>query len=400
MSSLLRTLGKQLEETKAAGLLKVERVITSAQGAHIRVRGREGTLLNFCANNYLGLAGHPAVQKAAEEGLKTHGYGLASVRFICGTQDIHRQLEEELAAFHGTEDAILYGSCFDANAGLFEAIAGAEDAVVSDELNHASIIDGIRLCKAGTKVRYAHRSVAAVEAELKAGDASKARGRVVVTDGAFSMDGTIAPLRELARVCAAYDALLVSDECHSGGLLGEGGRGVPEVEGCRVDVVQGTLGKAMGGATGGYSAGPRAVVDTLRNRSRPYLFSNSVAPSVVAASLVALRIVAGEEGRQLRQRLAANTALFRSAMRDAGFAVGGDPRHPICPIHFGEAPAAVQAAGLLLERGIYVIPFSFPVVPRGKARIRVQISAAHSPQDIKLAVDAFAKVGKQVGLLQ
>lgn len=396
--AFLDSLTKQLNESRAAGTYKVERVISSPQGAHIRVEKRSGDLLNFCSNNYLGLSNHPRIVAAAARGLQQYGYGLSSVRFICGTQTIHRALEEELSSFHNTQDCILYGSCFDANAGIFEALLGADDAVVSDALNHASIIDGIRLCKAKEKRRYSHRDHVECGDHLRSLRGNGVGNMIVVTDAAFSMDGTLAPMKELRSLCDQYGALLVADECHSAGMMGTTGAGVGQYMNAQQCVTQGTLGKAMGGATGGYTCGPLEVVQMLRQRSRPYLFSNTLAPSVVEASREAIRLVQGQEGKELREKLQQNTQHFRRGMTNAGFSVGGDPSHPICPIMYGDATLAVKAAEAMLKRNIYVIAFSYPVVPKEKARIRVQLSAAHSKQDIDTAIDAFVQVAKELNM--
>lgn len=355
------------------------------------------TVLNFCANNYLGLSNHPTLVAAAHAALDTHGFGLSSVRFICGTQDIHKQLERRIAAFHGQEDAILYPSCFDANAGLFEALLGPEDAILSDELNHASIIDGVRLCKA-SRFRYKHADPADLEAKLVEANAAGARVKLVATDGVFSMDGTIAPLPEIVDVARRHGALVFIDECHATGVIGPTLRDTDEHHGMHggVDIVNSTLGKALGGATGGYTAGPAAVVATLRQRARPYLFSNSVAPTVVAASLAALELVEGSPA--LGDALRANTAAFRSGMTAAGFTIGaGD--HPIVPVMLGDARVATEFAARMLARGVYVVGFSYPVVPKGKARIRVQLSAAHTPEMVEQAVATFTEVGQELGVV-
>jgi glycine C-acetyltransferase len=370
-------------EIRAAGLYKSERVITSPQNSHISVAS--GDVLNFCANNYLGLADHPDVIAAARAALDEWGFGMASVRFICGTQAIHKQLEGALSNFLGTEDTILYSSCFDANGGLFETLLGAEDAVISDELNHASIIDGIRLSKA-RRFRYKNRDMSDLEAQLK--DAADARYRLIATDGVFSMDGYVAPLDEICDLAEQYDALVMVDDSHAVGFVGENGGGTPELFGVRdrVDVLTGTLGKALGGASGGYVSGRAEIVELLRQRSRPYLFSNSLAPAVTAASLKALELIGSSH--ELLDRLRANTAQFRSKMTEAGFDVlPGD--HPISPVMIGDAAEAGRLADKLLEKGIYVIGFSYPVVPHGKARIRTQLSAAHSTEDVDRAVQAF-----------
>jgi len=382
-----------LDEISAAGLHKPERVIGTPQSAAVTVTagGRPGEVLNFCANNYLGLADHPEVVAAAKDALDRWGYGMASVRFICGTQEVHKELEDRLSAFLGTEDTVLYSSCFDANGGVFETLLGEQDAVISDALNHASIIDGIRLSKA-RRYRYANRDMAELEARLK--EAADARRRLIVTDGVFSMDGHVAPLREICDLADAYGAMVMVDDSHAVGFVGPGGRGTPELHGVidRVDVVTGTLGKALGGASGGYVAARAEIVALLRQRSRPYLFSNSLAPVIAAASLKVLDLIdpAGEGGlgAGLRRRLADNTALFRSRMAEAGFDIlPGD--HPITPVMIGDAARAGRMAELLLERGVYAIGFSYPVVPHGQARIRVQLSAAHSAADVDKAVDAF-----------
>ncbi|TSB26745.1 glycine C-acetyltransferase [Streptomyces sp. NBC_01525] len=376
-----------LDEIRSAGLHKPERVISTPQSASVQVTagGRPGDVLNFCANNYLGLADHPEVIAAARDALDRWGYGMASVRFICGTQEVHKELEARLSAFLGQEDTILYSSCFDANGGVFETLLGPEDAVISDALNHASIIDGIRLSKA-RRFRYANRDLADLETQLK--DAAGARRRLVVTDGVFSMDGHVAPLREICDLADRYDAMVMVDDSHAVGFVGDGGRGTPELHGVldRVDILTGTLGKALGGASGGYVAARAEIVALLRQRSRPYLFSNSLAPVIAAASLKVLDLL--ESAGDLREKLAANTALFRSRMTEEGFdLLPGD--HPIAPVMIGDAAEAARMAELLLERGVYVIGFSYPVVPHGAARIRVQLSAAHSTADVHRAVDAF-----------
>ena len=387
-----RDLEEKVVKIQQAGLFKRERVIEGPQQADISV-GNGTSVLNLCANNYLGLANHPAVVEAAQQALKEWGYGLASVRFICGTQSIHKQLEQRLSAFLGTEDSILYGSCFDANGGLFETLLEAEDAVISDELNHASIIDGIRLCKAA-KFRYRNGDMADLESKLK--DAANARYRLIATDGVFSMDGYIARLAAICDLADKYDALVMVDDSHAVGFIGNHGRGTPEfcgVEG-RIDIVTGTLGKALGGASGGYTSGRKEIIDLLRQRSRPYLFSNSVAPAIVAASLKVLDLVT--ESPSLRQRLHENTRLFREGMTRAGFDIlPGE--HPIVPVMFGDAALAARTAELLLSKGIYVIAFSYPVVPLGKARIRTQISAAHSREELQFAVTKFAEAKAEIG---
>ena len=394
-ASLVEHLRSELATLEEGGLYKSERVITSPQSAHISVAdGQE--VLNFCANNYLGLADEPALVETAKAALERYGYGMASVRFICGTQEEHKQLEGRLARFLGFEDAILYSSCFDANTGLFETLLGAEDAVISDALNHASVIDGIRLCKA-KRLRYANNDMADLEARLK--EAQDCRFRLIATDGVFSMDGIIANLPGICDLAERYGAMVMVDDSHAVGFVGENGRGTPEhcgVEG-RVDMVTGTLGKALGGASGGYTAAKREVVDWLRQRSRPYLFSNTLAPVIAATSLKVLDLL--EESDVLRRRLRDNAAFFRSALEGLGFTrVPGE--HPIVPVMLGDAKLAQDMAARLLEKGIYVIGFSFPVVPRGQARIRTQMSAAHSRADLERAVEAFAEVGRDLGVIQ
>ncbi|MFF4874251.1 glycine C-acetyltransferase [Streptomyces sp. NPDC090109] len=378
-----------LEEIERAGLHKPERVIGTPQSATVEVTagGRPGEVLNFCANNYLGLADHPDVVAAAHEALDRWGYGMASVRFICGTQEVHKELEARLSSFLGQEDTILYSSCFDANGGVFETLLGAEDAVISDALNHASIIDGIRLSKA-RRFRYANRDMADLERQLKEAVEGGARRKLIVTDGVFSMDGYVAPLDEICDLAERYDAMVMVDDSHAVGFVGPGGRGTPELHGVmdRVDIITGTLGKALGGASGGYVAARAEIVALLRQRSRPYLFSNTLAPVIAAASLKVLDLL--ESAGDLRDRLRANTELFRSRMTEEGFDVlPGD--HAIAPVMIGDASEAGRMAELLLERGVYVIGFSYPVVPQGQARIRVQLSAAHSTEDVNRAVDAF-----------
>lgn len=383
---------EELGKIRADGLFKTERVLAGPQRATIVVA--DGTqVLNMCANNYLGLADDPRVIDAAKDALNRWGFGMASVRFICGTQDLHKQLERKLSDFLGTDDTILYSSCFDANAGLFETILGEQDAVISDELNHASIIDGVRLSKAKRK-RYKNRDMADLEAQLVA--TSEARRRLIATDGVFSMDGYVAPLREICDLAEKYDAMVMVDDSHAAGFVGPTGRGTPELHGVadRVDIVTGTLGKALGGASGGYTSGRREIIDLLRQRSRPYLFSNSVAPAVVGASLKVLDILV--YGDDLRARLRDNTAFFRERMTALGFDVlPGD--HPIVPIMIGDAARAAKLADLLLTKGVYVIGFSYPVVPIGKARIRTQVSAAHSEADLEHAATAFAHARDELG---
>ncbi len=398
-AALLRHVHAELDALRGAGTFKAERVITSAQGAQVQCGGR--TLVNLCANNYLGLGNHPALRAAARRALDSHGYGMASVRFICGTLDLHKTLEERLARFLGTEDAILYAAAFDANGGLFEPLLGEADVVISDELNHASIIDGIRLCKAQRR-RYRHDDMADLEAQLRAARDGGARLVLVFTDGVFSMDGTVARLDEIRALCDRFDALLGIDECHATGVLGERGRGTHERRGllvdgrARVDLITGTFGKALGGASGGFTAGPRPVVELLRQRSRPYLFSNALAPAIVAASIAALDLL--EASTALRDTLHANTAHFRAAIAGAGFAIRPG-EHPIVPIMVGDAPRAQALAARLLELGVYVVGFAHPVVPHGQARVRVQVSAAHSTAQLDAAVAAFAQAGRELGLI-
>ena len=385
-ATLKDQLADDLTTLKADGLFKAEAVITSPQAARIAVGDQ--MLLNFCANNYLGLADHPAMIAAAQQALERWGFGMASVRFICGTTQIHKELERRIAHFLGTEDAILYGSCFDANGGLFETLLGPEDAVISDELNHASIIDGVRLCKA-TRLRYANRDMADLEAKLRESQAS--RHRLIATDGVFSMDGYVAPLDAIVELADRYQALVMVDDSHAVGFMGATGAGTPELFGVqdRVDIVTGTLGKALGGASGGYTAAHKEIVEMLRQRSRPYLFSNSLAPSITAAGIAMLDLL--ETSGELLQRLRENTAYFRSEMVARGFEIP-ESDHPIVPIMIGDAIEAAAMADRLLAEGIYVRAFSYPVVPRGKARIRTQMSAAHSRDDLDQAITAFAKV--------
>lgn len=386
-------LTEQINSIRDQGLYKRERFLSTPQRAHIATSdGRE--VLNLCANNYLGLADHPEVIQAAKEALDRWGFGLASVRFICGTQEIHKELEAALSRFHGTDDTILYGSCFDANGGLFETLLGAEDAVISDALNHASIIDGIRLCKA-QRLRYEHNNMADLEAKLV--EAKSARFRLIATDGVFSMDGTIANLGAICDLAERYQALVMVDECHAAGFLGKTGRGTPEhcgVEG-RVDIITGTLGKALGGGSGGYTTGRKAIVELLRQRSRPYLFSNSITPSIVAASVKAIDIVT--RSTELRDRLENSTQFFRNALTERGLTIRPG-QHPIVPVMIGDAALAQKVADRLLELGLYVIGFFYPVVPQGSARIRTQVSAAHTKDDLQFAVDCFAKAKAEFGL--
>jgi glycine C-acetyltransferase len=393
--AFLQQIRQQLEALRQQGLYKEERVLDSMQGAHVAVhRGRE--VINLCANNYLGLAQHPRVRDAARRALDQRGYGLASVRFICGTQDLHKRLERRLAEFTGFEDCILYPSCFDANGGLFETLLGPEDAVISDELNHASIIDGVRLCKA-RRYRYRNNDMTDLEARLKEARAAGARHILITTDGVFSMDGVIADLDHICDLAGQYGALVHFDDSHATGFVGDQGRGTHEYRGCmdRVDITTGTLGKALGGAGGGYTCARREIVEWLRQRSRPYLFSNTVSPPVVAGALEALQLL--EDSGELRQRLRRNTRLFRQGMSERGFELlPGE--HPIIPVMLHDAPIAVEFAARMLDKGIYVIAFAFPVVPRGRARIRTQVSAAHSEDDLRRAMDAFAETRREMGL--
>jgi glycine C-acetyltransferase len=394
---------KSLDEIREAGLFKSERVIVSPQGADIAVakdpaapQGARREVVNFCANNYLGLGNHPRLIDAAKHALDTHGYGLSSVRFICGTQDMHKALERKVSAFLGTDDTILYSSCFDANGGLFETLLGDQDVVISDELNHASIIDGVRLCKA-ERLRYPHMNLQVLEEMLQASQGK--RLRMVATDGVFSMDGDIAELDKIADLCDAYRAMLMVDDSHATGFLGRTGRG--SIEHCgvteRVDVVTSTLGKALGGASGGFTSGRREIVDLLRQRSRPYLFSNTLPPPIVAAASACIDLLSSTT--ELRDRLEASTRRFREGMTAAGFQIRKGV-HPIVPVMLGDARLASQMAEQLLDEGIYVIGFSFPVVPKGAARIRVQVSAAHTPEHIEQAIEAFTKVGKRLGVVK
>ena len=388
---------EQLDALREQGLFKSERVITSPQAAQISLDdGR--AVLNFCANNYLGLADHPALIKAAQQALDSHGLGLASVRFICGTQDLHKELEQVIARFFGTEDTILYAACFDANGGLFEPLLDEHDAVVSDALNHASIIDGVRLCKA-RRYRYANCNMAELEQQLQHARAEGARTILITTDGVFSMDGFIAPLDQITALARKYDALVHIDECHATGFLGQTGRGSAEVKGVldRIDIFTGTLGKAMGGTLGGFTTARREVIELLRQRSRPYLFSNSLPPHVVAAGIKAFQMLADAD--ELRQRLLENTSYFRQKMAEAGFDLKPGT-HPICPVMLYEAPLAQRFAQRLLEEGIYAIGFFFPVVPQGQARIRIQISAAHTREHLNHAIDAFTRIGRELDVLK
>ncbi|HEY2350637.1 MAG TPA: glycine C-acetyltransferase [Puia sp.] len=384
--SFVKRIAGQLDEIRSAGLFKTERVISSEQGVEIVVKGRK--LLNFCANNYLGLSSNPAVIKAAHRVLDERGYGLSSVRFICGTQDIHKELEEKISEFLGMEDTILYVAAFDANGGVFEPLFGETDAIISDELNHASIIDGVRLCKA-RRLRYKHNDMADLEEQLK--QSADCRDRIIVTDGSFSMDGTIAQLDKICSLAEKYGAIVMSDESHSSGFLGKTGRGTHEYRGVmgKLDIITGTLGKALGGANGGFTSGRKEIIEMLRQRSRPYLFSNSLAPSIVGASLAILDMLEHDTG--LRDKLESNTKYFRTKMKEAGFDIKpGD--HPIVPIMLYDAMVAQEFAARLLEEGIYVIGFFFPVVPKGLARIRVQLSAAHTREQLDRCIAAFVKV--------
>jgi glycine C-acetyltransferase len=392
--SFYQRIQQELNEIEQAGLYKKERVISSEQGAEIMVNGKK--VLNFCANNYLGLSSHPKVIAAAQKTIEERGYGMSSVRFICGTQDIHKELEAKLSSFLGTEDTILYVACFDANGGVFEPLLGEEDVIISDELNHASIIDGVRLCKA-KRARYKHNDMAELEAQLK--EHNQARTRFIVTDSVFSMDGTIAQLDKICDLADKYDAIVMIDESHSSGFMGKTGRGVHEL--CnvmgRVDIITGTLGKALGGASGGFTSGKKEIIEMLRQRSRPYLFSNTVAPSVVGASIAVLDML--QETTALRDQLEANTTYFRTKMTEAGFDIKPGT-HPIVPIMLYDAVLAQKMAARLLDEGVYVIGFFFPVVPKGQARIRVQLSAAHTQEHLDRAIAAFTKVGKELGVLK
>ncbi len=399
-SAFYQHLARELDGIKEAGLFKQERVLGSAQGAHIHTVDADGQrreVINLCANNYLGLSSQPKVLAAAHAALDSHGYGLSSVRFICGTQDLHKTLEARLSAFVGTEDTILYAAAFDANGGLFEPLLGEDDAIISDELNHASIIDGIRLCKA-QRWRYRHNDMADLERCLQETAKAGVRHTLVFTDGVFSMDGTIAQLGVMRRLCDQYGALLGVDECHATGFVGATGRGTPEHCGVfgKVDIITGTLGKALGGASGGFTSARKEVIAMLRQRSRPYLFSNTLAPVIAGASIAVLDLL--EASTALRDTLEDNTHFFRSALTDAGFALAPG-EHPIIPVMLGDAVLAQRMAARLLELGVYVVGFFFPVVPRGKARIRVQISAVHSRADLEFAVRAFAQAGRELGIL-
>tara|TARA_B100000683_G_scaffold47782_1_gene44813 strand:- start:1761 stop:2951 length:1191 start_codon:yes stop_codon:yes gene_type:complete len=392
--SLKFYLEEELENVKEAGLFKKERVITSPQGAQVHVENRDEVVI-MCANNYLGLSSHPDVIEASKDALDTHGFGMSSVRFICGTQDIHKELERKIAEFYHTEDTILYAAAFDANGGLFEPLFGPEDAIISDELNHASIIDGVRLCKAN-RYRYKHSDMQDLEKQLMA--AQSDRHRIIVTDGVFSMDGDIAKMNEICDLADKYDALVMTDECHSAGFIGKTGRGVPEYHGVmdRVDIITGTLGKALGGAMGGYTTGKKEIIEMLRQRSRPYLFSNSLAPSIVGAAIKVFEILSSST--ELRDKLESNTAYFKEKIIEAGFDVKeGDS--PIVPIMLYDASLSQRFADLLLKEGVYAIGFFYPVVPKGKARIRTQISAAHEKHHLDKAIAAFVKVGKELEVI-
>jgi glycine C-acetyltransferase len=393
-NNFVNRIAAELTEIETAGLLKKERIIASEQGAEIIVGGKN--VLNFCANNYLGLSSHPKVVEAAKKYIDLRGYGMSSVRFICGTQDIHKELEKKLADFLGTEDTILYAAAFDANGGVFEPLFNEQDAIISDALNHASIIDGVRLCKA-QRYRYEHNNIEDLEAKLK--ESANLRSRIIVTDGSFSMDGTIAQLDKICDLADKYDAIVMIDECHSSGFLGKTGRGTHEYRNVmgRIDIITGTLGKALGGASGGFTSGKKEIIEMLRQRSRPYLFSNTVAPSIVGASIAVLDMLS--ETTELRDKLEYNTKYFREKMTEAGFDIKpGD--HPIVPIMLYDAVVAQNFAAKLLDEGIYVIGFFFPVVAKGQARIRVQLSAAHEQQHLDKAIEAFTKVGKALGVLK
>ena len=392
--NFVNRIGRDIEEIKTSGLYKTERIITSPQGAEIIVNGK--TVLNFCANNYLGLSSHPKVIEAAHAAIESHGYGMSSVRFICGTQDIHKELEQKIAQFLGTEDSILYAACFDANGGVFESLFNENDAIISDALNHASIIDGVRLCK-GQRFRYEHNNMIDLEAKLK--EAAGLRSRIIVTDGVFSMDGTIAQLDKICDLADKYDAIVMIDECHASGFMGKTGRGTHEYRGVmgRIDIITGTLGKALGGASGGFTSGRKEIIDLLRQRSRPYLFSNTLAPSITGASIAVLNMLS--ETTELRDKLEMNSKYFRTKMTEAGFDIKPG-EHPIVPIMLYDAVVAQNFAAELLNEGIYVIGFFFPVVPKGQARIRVQLSAAHEQKHLDKAIAAFTKTGKKLKVLK
>jgi glycine C-acetyltransferase len=390
-------LQKELADIESAGLYKRERIIVSEQGAEIKLSTGQ-TVLNFCANNYLGLSSHPRVKAAAKRAIDEHGYGMSSVRFICGTQDIHKELEKTIASFYGTEDTILYAAAFDANGGVFEPLFQEADAIISDELNHASIIDGVRLCKA-QRYRYKNNDMGDLETQLKAANDKGARFKIIVTDGVFSMDGYVAQMDKICDLADKYDALVMTDECHSAGFIGKTGRGVPEL--CnvmgRVDIITGTLGKALGGAMGGYTTGHQEIIDLLRQRSRPYLFSNSLAPSIVGASIEVFKLL--NESTALRDKLEANVKQFKAGMQAAGFDLRGG-ESAIVPVMLYDAKLSQDFANRLLDEGIYVIGFFYPVVPKGLARIRVQLSAAHEPHHIEKAISAFTKVGRELGVIK
>ncbi|EWH13208.1 2-amino-3-ketobutyrate coenzyme A ligase [Cellulophaga geojensis KL-A] len=389
-------LQEELDAIKEAGLYKTERIITSPQDAVIKISTGE-EVINFCANNYLGLSSHPDVVQAAKDAMDTHGFGMSSVRFICGTQDIHKELEQKVANFYGTEDTILYAAAFDANGGVFEPLLTAEDAIISDSLNHASIIDGVRLCKA-KRYRYANNDMADLEKQLKQANEDGSRFKIIVTDGVFSMDGLLAPLDKICDLADKYDALVMIDECHSAGFIGETGRGTLEEKGVldRIDIITGTLGKALGGAMGGYTTGKKEIIEILRQRSRPYLFSNSLAPAIVGASIKVFDML--DKDTTLRDKLAENTAYFKKGMKAAGLdIIDGDSA--IVPVMLYDAKLSQKMADMLLDRGIYVIGFFFPVVPKGKARIRVQLSAAHKKEHLDQAIAAFTEVGKELGII-
>ena len=392
--NFVKRIAKEVGEIKTSGLYKTERIISSSQGAEITVNNK--TVLNFCANNYLGLSSHPKVIEATHKAIDSHGYGMSSVRFICGTQDIHKELEKKLSEFVGTDDTILYAAAFDANGGVFEPLFNEEDAIISDALNHASIIDGVRLCKA-QRYRYEHNNMADLEMKLQ--ESSHLRSRIIVTDGSFSMDGTIAQLDKICDLADKYDATVMIDDCHSSGFLGKTGRGTHEYRGVmgRIDIITGTLGKALGGASGGFTSGRKEIIDMLRQKSRPYLFSNTLAPSIVGGSIAVLNMLT--ETTELRDKLENNTKYFRKKMTEAGFDIKpGD--HPIVPIMLYDAVLAQTMAAKLLEEGIYVIGFFFPVVAKGQARIRVQLSAAHEQHHLDKAIAAFTKIGKELGVLK
>jgi len=390
----VKRIAKEVEEIKTSGLYKTERIISSSQGAEITVNDK--TVLNFCANNYLGLSSHPKVIEAAHRTIDSHGYGMSSVRFICGTQDIHKELEKKISEFVGTDDTILYAAAFDANGGVFEPLFNEEDAIISDALNHASIIDGVRLCKA-QRYRYEHNNMSDLEMKLQ--ESSHLRSRIIVTDGSFSMDGTIAQLDKICDLADKYNAIVMIDECHSSGFLGKTGRGTHEYRGVmgRIDLITGTLGKALGGASGGFTSGRKEIIDMLRQKSRPYLFSNTLAPSIVGGSIAVLNMLT--QTTELRDKLESNTKYFRKKMTEAGFDIKpGD--HPIVPIMLYDAVLAQTMAAKLLEKGIYVIGFFFPVVAKGQARIRVQLSAAHEQHHLDKAIAAFTKIGKELGVIK